>query len=278
LRRWLGVHGNKWDRILALLLLQAARFLIPYIGLVVMIQSLNLPAGYHILFGELTSLGLIAGAGFILFRLVTGTESIVLEEFKVNVRDNLAVRKIYTQVKMLKRISVILIVLFTISCMLMVFEPVRHLGTSILASAGVAGIVIGFAAQRTLGSFLAGMQIAFTQPIRLDDVVIVEGEWGRIEEITLTYVVVLIWDLRRMVVPITYFLEKPFQNWTRVNADLLGTVFLYVDYTAPVQELRAELDRILSTSKLWDKKIKGLQKGFLQCVLFLHYGCLGDGA
>jgi len=143
--------------------------------------------------------------------------------------------------------------------MLMTFEKVRQLGTSILASAGVIGIIVGVAAQRTIATFLAGIQIAVTQPIRIDDVVIVENEWGRIEEITLTYVVVRIWDLRRLVLPITYFIEKPFQNWTRVTADILGTVFIYVDYTVPIQAVREELHRILQNSKLWDKKVWGLQ-------------------
>jgi small-conductance mechanosensitive channel len=137
----------------------------------------------------------------------------------------------------------------------MTFEKVRQLGTTILASAGVIGIVVGMAAQKTIGAFIAGIQIAITQPIRLDDVVIVENEWGRIEEITLTYVVVRIWDLRRLVLPITYFIEKPFQNWTRITADLLGTVFLYLDYNVPVDKIREELKKILEESELWDKKV-----------------------
>jgi small-conductance mechanosensitive channel len=143
--------------------------------------------------------------------------------------------------------------------MLMVFQPVRQLGTAMIASAGVAGIVIGFAAQKSLGTLLAGFQIAMTQPIRIDDVVIVEGGWGKIEEITLTYVVVRIWDLRRLVVPITYFIEKPFQNWTRTSADILGTVMLQVDYTIPVDAVRQELTRILEESPNWDRKVNGLQ-------------------
>jgi small-conductance mechanosensitive channel len=136
---------------------------------------------------------------------------------------------------------------------------VRQLGTAMIASAGVAGIVIGFAAQKSLGTLLAGFQIAMTQPIRIDDVVIVEGEWGKIEEITLTYVVVKIWDLRRLVVPITYFIEKPFQNWTRTSADILGTVFLHVDYGVPVGAVREELTRILAASPNWDHKVNVLQ-------------------
>jgi len=141
----------------------------------------------------------------------------------------------------------------------MSFAKVRHIGVSILASAGIVGIVIGFAAQKTLGNFIAGIQIAIAQPIRLDDVVIIEDEWGWIEEITLTFVVVRIWDLRRLVVPISYFLEKPFQNWTRTAADLLGTVFIYTDYTVPVEEIRNELTHILENSPRWDKKVNALQ-------------------
>jgi small-conductance mechanosensitive channel len=136
---------------------------------------------------------------------------------------------------------------------------VRQFGASILASAGIAGIVVGFAAQRSIATLLAGFQIALTQPIRVDDVVIVEGEWGRIEDITLTYVVVRVWDLRRLVVPITHFIEQPFQNWTRASADIIGSVFLYVDYTVPLEPLRAELTRILTSSRLWDGKVNALQ-------------------
>ena len=159
----------------------------------------------------------------------------------------------------LKKIAVAVIALFAIASMLMVFQPVRQFGTAMIASAGVAGIVIGFAAQKSLATLLAGIQIAMTQPIRIDDVVIVEGEWGRIEEITLTYVVVCIWDLRRLVVPITYFIEKPFQNWTRTSAEILGTVFLQVDYDVPVDAVRQEFTRILEASPLWDRKVKVLQ-------------------
>jgi small-conductance mechanosensitive channel len=143
--------------------------------------------------------------------------------------------------------------------MLMTFDRIRHVGVSILASAGMIGIILGFAAQRSIATLFAGLQIALTQPIRIDDAVIVEGEWGRVEEITLTYVVIKIWDLRRLVVPVTYFLEKPFQNWTRVSANLLGTVFLYVDYSVPVDEVRRELQAILKVSALWDGQVGGVQ-------------------
>ena len=133
------------------------------------------------------------------------------------------------------------------------------MGVSLFASAGVAGIILGFAAQKLIGNVLAGFQIAISQPIRIDDLVIVEKEWGWIEEINLTYVVVRIWDKRRLILPTTYFIDKPFQNWTRVSADILGTVFIYTDYTVPVDKLREELSRILKTDKNWDGKVNVLQ-------------------
>jgi hypothetical protein len=143
--------------------------------------------------------------------------------------------------------------------MLMTFPAIRHIGITLFASAGVAGLVVGMAARSTLSNLFAGIQIALTEPIRIEDVVIVEGEWGWIEEIGTTYVVVRIWDLRRLVVPLSYFIEHPFQNWTRVTADLLGTVIVYADYTVPVEEVRAELHRILQASEMWDGKVWGLQ-------------------
>ena len=209
--------------------------------------------------GEVTSLLLIGLVAFVLYQAVDSSTSFVLGQYRVDVADNLQARAIYTQVAVLRKVAVATIALFTVASMLMVFEPVRQFGASILASAGIAGIVVGFAAQRSIATLLAGFQIALTQPIRVDDVVIVENEWGRIEDITLTYVVVRIWDLRRLVVPITYFLERPFQNWTRTGSDLLGTVFLYVDYTMPIEPLREELTRILAGSRHWDGKVNVLQ-------------------
>jgi len=142
---------------------------------------------------------------------------------------------------------------------LLSFESIRQIGVSLLASAGIAGIIIGFAAQKSISMLLAGFQLAITQPIRLDDVVIVEGEWGRIEEITLTYVVVAIWDKRRLVVPVNYFIETPFQNWTRQTAEILGTVFIYVDYGFPVPALREFMTQALADNPHWDGKVNVLQ-------------------
>jgi small-conductance mechanosensitive channel len=201
-------------------------------------------------------IGLIA---WLLTEAVHVLSDIILLRFPGGDKDDLRARRVYTQINVLRRVVIAIIVTIALAAILMTFPRVRQLGTAILASAGIAGIVIGLAAQKTLGNLIAGLQIAFTQPIRIGDAVIVEGEWGQIEEITLTYVVVKIWDLRRLVVPITYFIEHPFQNWTRASADLLGTVLLYADYTAPVDALRTELQRILSETDLWDRKVGLLQ-------------------
>lgn len=209
--------------------------------------------------GQIVGLFLIGVVSWLLISVVFVLEDFVVRRFEVNVKDNLRARKVHTQFRVLKRIAIITVSLIALALMLMTFPKVRQLGTTILASAGIIGIVVGMAAQRTIAAFIAGLQIAFTQPIRVDDVVIVENEWGRIEEITLTYVVVRIWDLRRLIVPVTYFIEKPFQNWTRVTADILGTVFLYVDYTVPIDSVREELARVLKESPSWDGKVCVLQ-------------------
>ena len=153
----------------------------------------------------------------------------------------------------------VLIVIVAVSAVLMSFDTVRQIGISLLASAGVAGIIIGIAAQKSIATLIAGIQIAVTQPIRIDDVVIVEGEWGRIEEITLTYVVVRIWDQRRLVVPISYFLEQPFQNWTRTSSELIGSVYLYTDYSVDIEAVRRQLGSIVRATPLWDKRVENLQ-------------------
>jgi len=198
-------------------------------------------------------------SAWLVIRGVYAVEDMLLPRFDVTEKDNLRARKIHTQAQVFNKILIVVITFLALGVMLMSFEQFRRIGTSLLASAGVAGIVIGLAAQKTIANVLSGIQLAFTQPIRLDDVVIVEGEWGRIEEITFTYVVVKIWDLRRLVLPVSYFLEKPFQNWTRVSADILGTVFIYADFRIPVDAVREELKRIVNGHPLWDGKVCGLQ-------------------
>ena len=205
---------------------------------------------------------IIACIGYLLIKISAFVRDLIFHNFDINTHNNLRQRKVRTQIAFIYRLSVVVITIVCVSLILMSFEDVRKIGTSLLASAGVATVIIGFAAQRSLANLLAGFQIAFTQPIRIDDVVIVENEWGKIEEINLTYVVVKIWDERRMVLPISYFIEKPFQNWTKTSADILGTAFLYVDYSFPIPVLRDELKRILNEDDpngYWDKRVNVVQ-------------------
>jgi small-conductance mechanosensitive channel len=185
--------------------------------------------------------------------------NIYLRRFRLDVDDNLLARKHNTQVRVLLRTIDVLIVLITIGGVLMTVPAVRQYGYSLFASAGVAGIIVGLAARPVLSNLFAGVQLAMTQPIRIEDVVIIEGEWGTIEEITSTYVVVRIWDLRRLIVPLSYFIEKPFQNWTRDSAALTGVVYFYVDYRAPVGAIRAKLTELVKQSKDWNGKTVALQ-------------------
>jgi small-conductance mechanosensitive channel len=184
---------------------------------------------------------------------------IYLRRFRLDVEDNLQARTQVTQVRVLLHVLDAVIVLVTVGFALMTFDAVRQFGVTLFASAGVAGIIGGFAARPVLANFLAGVQIAVAQPIRIDDAVIVENEWGNVEDITFSYVIVKLWDLRRMIVPLSYFIEKPFQNWTRTGGELIGTVFLYVDHTAPVEAIRKKLMEIASQSKLWNGQVVNLQ-------------------
>jgi len=185
--------------------------------------------------------------------------TIYLRRFKLEAEDNLLARKHTTQSRILQRVAGWLIVTITIAVALMTFEGVRQYGVSLLASAGAAGLVLGLALQPLLKNLVAGIQLAVTQPIRLEDAVIVEGEWGNVEEVTSTYVVIRLWDWRRMVLPLSYFLEHPFQNWTRESASLIGTAMIHVDYTAPVDAMRRKLVEIAEATRLWDGRVVNLQ-------------------
>ena len=238
---------------------EPSRVLIPLLVVSLILPASTVsPKGLAVL-KHLLSLGIIASIAWLFVRANSVLDDIVLSRYRLDERDNLQARKIYTQLQVFKRIIIVVVSILALATMLLTFDKVRQLGTGILASAGIVGIILGLSAQRIIGTILAGLQIAITQPIRIHDVVIVENEWGRIEEITFTYVVVRIWDLRRLVLLITYFIEKPFQNWTRVTADILGTVFIYVDYTVPVQPTRDELHRILKGSRYWNGNAWGLQ-------------------
>jgi small-conductance mechanosensitive channel len=242
------------------------KFIVPFLLLLIAVYFLVfvekrelVSPDYYNFFKKAGSILLIVSIAWSLMAILRAFKKVILSKFDTSKEDNLRQRKFLTQFNIMESIIYFLIVLIAIGASLMLFEEVRQLGISLFASAGVAGIIIGFAAQKLIATVLAGLQIAITQPIRIDDVVVIENEWGRIEEITLTYVVVKIWDQRRLVVPSTYFFEKPFQNWTRTSAEILGTVFLYTDYHVSFDALRKELTRLLESTPLWDKRVNVLQ-------------------
>jgi small-conductance mechanosensitive channel len=234
------------------------RLLLPAITLRIAFPWLEIPAEVMAVLTHVLQVWIILAIAYFARQLFVMVREMLLEEHPVDVEDNLQARRIMTQYRVIERIGTVLISVLAVGAGLMTFEGVRQFGISLLASAGIAGVVIGFAAQKSLGTLLAGIQIAVSQPIRLDDVVIVEGEWGKVEEITLTYVVVRVWDERRLIVPVTYFLDNPFQNWTYTSAQILGTVYLYSDYSVPVEALRQELKRVLDGTDLWDGRAWGL--------------------
>jgi small-conductance mechanosensitive channel len=180
-------------------------------------------------------------------------------QFQIGAGDDLMARKAVTQIEVLMRILDGLIIVIAIGFALMSFDSVRQLGVSLFASAGVVGIIAGVALRSVLANFFAGLQIALTQPIRLNDVIIVEGEYGLVEELSSAYVVIRVWDQRRLIVPLSYFIERPFQNWTRTSAELLGTVFVHTDYTIDVERIRQRGRQIVETSRLWDRRVFNVQ-------------------
>jgi small-conductance mechanosensitive channel len=208
---------------------------------------------------HINSLLLIFSLTWISIQFVKAGAYYLQSKLDIGIADNLHARKSLTQIKVFKAIANSIIIIVAIAVGLLTFEQAKTIGLSLLTSAGIIGVIVGFAAQKSLGMILAGIQLAITQPIRLDDVVIVEGEWGRIEEITLTYVVVKIWDERRLVLPVNYFLEKPFQNWTRTGADIMGTIFLKVDYSFPVDSIRKALPDMLNGNSDWDGRVMNVQ-------------------
>ena len=251
--------SNQWDDVILDL------FKIPLLWVLVWIELKSFTFAFLKEFAvfkyvtHINNILLIVLVAWILTKLLRLLAFGLQKKFNIDVSDNLEARKRLTQLKVFQNISLAVIVFIALSLILMTFDEAKIVGQSLLASAGIAGIIVGFAAQKSIGMFLAGIQLAITQPIRLDDVVIVEGEWGRIEEITLTYVVVKIWDERRLVLPVNYFLEKPFQNWTRTSADILGTVFIYVGYNLPVQAIRDFVPEILQGNPNWDGRVFNVQ-------------------
>lgn len=230
------------------------------LGLLILAVFIALPVAplepdFKFLLARCLAMAIIGLTGWAAIAALHISADIYLRRYRLDVEDNLLARKHNTQVRVLLRSVDVLLVLFTLGAALMTFQTVRQYGVSLFASAGVAGIVAGLAARPVLSNLIAGVQLAMTQPIRLEDAVIVENEYGNIEEITSTYVVVRLWDLRRMIVPLTYFIEKPFQNWTRESSTLIGNVLIYVDYRAPVDAIRDKAKAIVKASQRWDGRV-----------------------
>ncbi len=222
-------------------------------------DELRLRRSQMVVFDKFSQIFLTITVALILIAIIKVVEDYVVFKYDLKKPDNLRERKIRTQLQFIRRLVISLIVIVTICLIFLSFDNLRKLGTGLLTGVGIGGIIIGFAAQRSLANFLAGLQIAFTQPLRLDDVLIVEGEWGHVEEITLTYVVMQIWDQRRLILPINYFIEKPFQNWTRTGSEILSAAMIYLDYTVPVDEVRKEFLAFVKTQPIWDERVATLQ-------------------
>ncbi|WP_413204559.1 mechanosensitive ion channel family protein [Rhodospirillum sp. A1_3_36] len=228
-------------------------------GLILAFSVLPFDNDMRLIANRVLALGTIMMVGWSTIALIKAGAELSILRFRIDEEDNLQARKFQTQMRLFVRAGTLLIGLVTVGSMLLTIPQVREFGVGLFASAGVAGIVMGIAARPVLSNLIAGVQIALSQPIRIEDAVVVEGEWGWIEEITLTYVVIRIWDWRRLVVPLTHFVEKPYQNWTRESASIIGSVFWEVDPTAPFEAMRAKLSDLLAESPLWDGNVNVLQ-------------------
>jgi small-conductance mechanosensitive channel len=235
------------------------RLLAPLVVAAAMLDSVGpLSRGLAVLH-RVAVIGVIAAGAWTVIGLIGAIGAIIENRYRIDVTDNFEARRVRTQVELLQRVGIGVVVLIGVAAVLMTFPSVRQIGLSLFASAGVAGLVLGMAARPTLGNMIAGVQIALAQPIRLDDIVVLDGEFGRVEEINTTYVVLKLWDERRMVVPLTRFIEQPFTNWTRRSSSLLATVVVYADYQVDLDAVRAELRRIVSGHQLWDGRVALLQ-------------------
>lgn len=228
---------------------------LPLLFLSVAVASSALPREWIARTQHALAIGGMLCVVWLAVRAIGAVEHVVARRHPVDVEDNLQARRIQTQARVLSRMAQVVVILVGAALVLMTIPAIREVGATLLASAGIAGVVAGLAAKPVFGNLIAGLQIALSQPIRLDDVVIVEGEWGRVEQITSAFVVVRIWDERRMVVPLQWFIENPFQNWTRTSAQLLGDVTLWLDYRVPMPEVRAELDRLCRSDPRWDGRV-----------------------
>jgi small-conductance mechanosensitive channel len=234
-------------------------FAFPLLVALIAIPYLTIPPNVDSILTKVTAVLTVIAAAWAIIASIGLYSDLVKRKYKIDTEDNLRARQVETRIDILGRTATTIVILVAVAIAAMAFPAVRSIGTGLLASAGVAGIVLGIAARPLFENLIAGVQLALSQPIRIDDVVIVEGEFGHVEQIAATFVVVRIWDNRRMVLPLTYFIEKPFQNWTRTGSALLGSVFLYVDFTVPFEEVRAQLPIALEGDTKWDGAVQGVQ-------------------
>jgi small-conductance mechanosensitive channel len=252
-------HINPIYRTIIPYIIKSLKFSCLFILFYISINLIHLRDPYYYISNKIISISFILLITWNLLKIINITQDYIIIKYDIDNPEKALSSKAKTQILIIKRIIDFFVVLFSIGLIFMVFDNIKELGASLLASAGIAGIVFGFAAQKSLNSFILGLQIAINQPIKINDYVIVENEFGQIEEITLMYVIVKLWDLRRIIVPINYFVENTFQNWSVKTTNLLGSIFLYTDYTLPIENVRNELANIITQSSYWDKKFYNLQ-------------------
>src|SRR5580704_6087350 len=252
-RRWVSVHQYLSHPARAIFLITCLLIVLPLVP--------QVSPGVQAVVRQGLIMALVVALGWFAVGCVYVFQAAILRKYDLSAENNIRARRIHTQFQLFRRMFITFIVIVDIGALLWTFNDPRiwHYGSGLLASAGIASIIVATAAKSTVANLLAGLQIALTEPIRIDDVVVVQGEWGRVEEINSAYVIVRIWDLRRLIVPLSYFIENSVQNWTRQSSDIMGTAFLYVDYSIPVEDLRRQLNAIVQASPLWDKKVCGLQ-------------------
>ena len=258
LRALAAGDSSHWESVVAVLCADALQVGIPLVATIFALGRVGLPAYLTVNSRDIINTLVILASGYLACRQVSLAADKMIQAHRVRGGVDVRSRALYTEVSALRKAILFVVAFLTVATAMIFCAPLRHIGTSLLASAGVITVLAGVVVQRSLGHLFAGFQLALTQPILLDDLVVLEGEVGKVEEITLAYVVVHLWDQRRLVVPISYFLEKPFENWTRRSPELLGTVFLYFDYHLPVNELREEFLRYVETHPAWDRRVKSL--------------------
>jgi len=258
--QWLVKNNKTISAILFSMIGNSLKASIILLMITIIVPALGFEGKANELLEKGSKVALVVILAWLAIELLNGLEKLILNQYKLDTKKaDPSVRKINTQVLILKRVILSLIVVVSIAAVLMVFDSVKHLGEGLLTTAGIISAVGAFASQQSLGRIFAGLQLAFTQPIRIGDTVIIDNEFGEVEEITLSYVTIKLWDLRRLILPTDYFTNKGLQNLTHTSPELLGTIFLYVDYTLPTEKVRDKFNQFIQESPFWNKKTAVLQ-------------------